>query len=79
MFRKLLGAFSRAVAGWPQGLKPSRKKEGFIAALKSVRENWVVPPGFESWVPLYPALKRGAKVARPCGTGICWDLFHRIP
>ena len=50
-----------------------------IAALKRVRENWVVPPGLESFVPLYPALKRGAKVDRPCGTGVFWDLFHRIP
>jgi hypothetical protein len=27
-------------------------------SLKSVRENSVVPPGLESFVPLYPALKR---------------------
>ncbi len=30
-----------------------------------MRENWVVPPGLRSFFPSYPALKRGAKLARP--------------
>ena len=33
--------------------------------LKSVRENWVVPLGLESFFLLYPALKRWAKLGRP--------------
>ncbi|HYW39817.1 MAG TPA: penicillin acylase family protein [Terriglobales bacterium] len=37
--------------------------------LKSVSENWVVPPGLESFVALSPALKRWAKLGRPFGAG----------
>jgi hypothetical protein len=37
--------------------------------LKSVRENWVVPLGLESFVPRSPALKRRAKLGRPSGAG----------
>jgi len=33
--------------------------------LKSVRENSVVPPGLESFLPLFPALKRWAKLVSP--------------
>ena len=40
-----------------------------IAALKRVRENWVVPPGLSSFFPLFPALKRWAKLVRPSGAG----------
>jgi hypothetical protein len=32
-----------------------------------VRENSVVPPGLESFLPLFPALKRWAKLGRPSG------------
>jgi penicillin amidase len=34
-----------------------------------VKENLVVPPGLESFVPLFPALKRWAKLGRPSGAG----------
>jgi len=46
--------------------------------LKSVRENWVVPPGPESLGPLFPALKRWAKFGRPSGAGFSGISFHRI-
>ncbi len=38
--------------------------------LKSVRENSVVPPGLESFLQLFPVLKRWAKLGRPSGAGI---------
>ncbi len=37
--------------------------------LKSVREDSVVPPGLESSLSLFPALKRWAKLGRPSGAG----------
>jgi hypothetical protein len=40
----------------------------YSAGLKRMRENPVVPPGLESFLPLSPALKRWANVARPYGT-----------
>jgi TldD protein len=43
------------------------------AALQSPREDSVVPPGLESFVPPSPALKRWAKFGRPSGAG-----FSRI-
>jgi hypothetical protein len=46
--------------------------------LKSVRENWVVPPGLKSYFPLYPALKRGAKLVRPSGAGFSRTSRHQI-
>src|SRR5450759_922097 len=46
--------------------------------LKSVRENSVVPPGLESFFPLFPALKRWAKFGRPSGAGLSGISFHRI-
>jgi len=46
------------------------------AAVKGLCENWVVPPGLDSLVPLDPALKRGAKLARPAGTRVLPDLSH---
>src|SRR5260370_22038775 len=36
---------------------------------KRVSEEWVVPPGLESFFPLSPALKRWAKLGRPPGLG----------
>src|SRR6266403_3664280 len=36
---------------------------------ESVRENWVVPPRLESWLAVFPALKRWAKFDRPPGLG----------
>ena len=47
-------------------------------ALTRVCENWAVPPGLEAFCPLYPALKRGAKLARPFGTGILENRSHRF-
>jgi hypothetical protein len=35
-----------------------------------VRENSVVPPGLELFLPLFPALKRWAKFGRPSGAAI---------
>jgi len=31
-------------------------------------EDWVVPPGLASFISLFPALKRWAKLGRPFGT-----------
>ena len=39
------------------------------AALKRVRENSVVPPGLQTFVPLFPAINRWAKFGRPSGAG----------
>ncbi len=44
--------------------------------LKSVGENWVVPPGLESLVPLSPALKRWAKLGRSSGIEYSDDSFR---
>ena len=49
-----------------------------LPGLKSVRENWVVPPGLRSFFPLFPALKRWAKFVRPSGAGFSNSSFHRI-
>ena len=49
---------------------------GATAAVKGLCENPVVPPGLDSLVPLDPALKRGAKLARPAGTRVLPDLSH---
>ena len=77
--------------GFSAKCEAGRRVGTMIAALKSVRESWAVPPGLESLVPLYPALrpsrpkpglpgtlKRGAKVGRPCGTGNSRGLLHRV-
>ena len=40
---------------------------------QSVRENSVVPPGLGCFAPLFPALKRWAKLVRPSGA-----LFYPI-
>jgi hypothetical protein len=52
-------------------------------ALESVREKSAVPPGLESFLPVFPALKRWATFGRPSGTGIRepghgWILRHRL-
>ncbi len=46
------------------------------SGLKSVRESWVVPPGLESLLPLFPALKRWAKLVRPSGARFSCDSSH---
>jgi hypothetical protein len=76
---------SEAKCQGPQGLKPPSLLAlggtaeavpsrlwtglGLFAAVKRVRENSVVPPGLELFLPLYPALKRWAKLGRPFGAG----------
>jgi hypothetical protein len=52
------------------------KNKPVIAALKSVRENSVVPPGLKSLFPLFPALKRWAKLGRPSGAEFPFASFH---
>src|ERR1017187_3807541 len=47
-------------------------------ALRCVRENWRVPPGLRSFFPLFPALKRWAKLVRPSGAAFSSSSFHRI-
>jgi hypothetical protein len=42
-----------------------------------VRENSVVPPGLESFLPLFPALKRWAKLGRPSEAAFSCAWFHR--
>jgi outer membrane lipopolysaccharide assembly protein LptE/RlpB len=44
------------------------------AALQSVRENSVVPPGLESVLPRFPALKRWAKFGRPSGAAFSFAI-----
>src|SRR5208282_3571783 len=48
-----------------------------MARSKSVSENSVVPPGLESLGPLFPALKRWAKLVRPSGAGFPSDSERR--
>src|SRR6202140_1943640 len=54
MIRQLL-SISRLILGW--------------TALQRAGENSTVPPGLESLGPLFPALKRWAKLGRPYGAG----------
>jgi hypothetical protein len=44
-----------------------------------VRENWVVPPGLRSFFPLFPALKRWAKLVRPSGAVFSKLLSRALP
>jgi penicillin amidase len=67
------GGNSRLTSGLPalhvpQGLKPALF-QGLNGTAEAVplQDNWVVPPGLESFVPLSPALKRWAKLGRPSG------------
>jgi len=45
------------------------------AALQSVHESWVVPPGLEAFFLLSPALKRWATLVRPYGAGSSYISF----
>src|ERR1035438_6198768 len=54
-------------------------KTTFPQRLKCVRENSVVPPGLESFLPLFPALKRWAKLGRPSGAGFPANPFQTEP
>ncbi len=51
----------------------SRLISGLRPGSGFVKESWVVPPGLESFVPLFPALKRWAKLGRPSGA----EYFYR--
>ena len=55
-----------------------KQNKTVAAAVKSVRENSVVPPGLESFSPLFPALKRWAKLGRPSGAGFSCISLHRV-
>ena len=44
--------------------------------LQRVRENSVVPPGLEFFLPFSPALKRWANLGRPSGAGFFYAWFH---
>src|ERR1035441_10610584 len=61
----------------PTAAKAVDEEKLAIAALKSVRENSVVPPGLESILPFYPALKRWAKLGRPFGAAFSCAWFHQ--
>src|SRR5450759_910650 len=43
---------------------------------KNLGEDSVVPPGLESLIPLFPALKRWAKFGRPSGAAFSCASFH---
>ncbi len=49
-----------------------------VAAIQRARENLVVPPGLESFLTLFPAINRWAKLARPSGAGLSGALFRQI-
>ena len=56
------------------GLVTKWRKLRIPQGLENVHENAVVPPGLESLVPLFPALKRWAKLGSPSGAG-----FVKLP
>jgi len=56
------------------GLVTKRRKFRIPQGLENVHEDSVVPPGLESLAPLFPALKRWAKVGSPSGAG-----FMKLP
>ncbi len=64
--------------GGSGSLEGYRCEMDLLSQLKSVRENSVVPPGLESFFPLFPALKRWAKLGRPSGAGCSAIPFHRV-
>src|ERR1039457_2178639 len=78
-WQRLKGAFREYFRGWslPAAAKAGHRDRPVIAALKSVSENSVVPPGLESFLPLFPALKRWAKLGRPSGAAFSCAWFHQ--
>ncbi|MGD0601357.1 MAG: penicillin acylase family protein [Terriglobales bacterium] len=60
-------------SGFTNALQPGRHVAN---ELIRVRANSVVPPGLESFVPLFPALKRWAKFGRPSGAGFSPGTEH---
>jgi len=61
----------------PQGLRP-KQNGGVTAAVNLCVRTWVVPPGLESFLPVFPALKHWAKLGRPSGAGFS-TLSIRAP
>jgi len=57
---------------------PAKKALKRVQRLNSVGENSAVPPGLESFFPLFPTLPRWAKLVRPSGTGFSGIAFHSI-
>jgi hypothetical protein len=62
------------IGAWNANTYPQRLEDAsfFLAPTDEVKrlwENWVVPPGLASFLPLFPALKRWAKLDRPSGAG----------
>ena len=74
--------------GWlrnPWGAPRSRsaaeaglEDKSIIAGWKLAGEHWVVPPGLATFLPLFPALKRWAKLGRPSGAGFLDTTFNGI-
>jgi len=63
------------------GLNGARKRAEFEEKRPRKKipcENWVVPPGLASFSPLYPPLKRWAKLDRPSGARLTDALHRRI-
>jgi len=56
--------------------KAGAENKPVLAALKSVRENVRRHSGTGVVIPLYPALKRGAKLGRAFGAGFSEISFH---
>src|SRR5450759_5427495 len=71
------GENSRCVPPLPSAAKAALENKRVIAKLKSVREDSVVPPGLESFLPLFPTLKRWAKLGRPSGAAFSCACFHQ--
>jgi len=51
---------------------------GHPRPLKSVRENWVVPPGLALFLPLFPALKALGKGGPPLRGLVLGLPFHGL-
>jgi len=62
----------------PQRLEPSTIWEHLAQRWKCVGENSVVPPGLGSFVPLFPALPRWAKLVRPSGVEFSGISSHQL-
>ncbi len=64
-----VGGNGRLISGLASGYVPR--------GMEIVRGNSVVPPGLESWAPLFPALKRWANLGRPSGAGYSDESLRR--
>ena len=76
------GGNGRLTSALDSGRVPPGLKSAFFPELNGTAEavplqnNWVVPPGLGSFLPLSPALKRWAKLVRPSSAGYSDDLFR---